>query len=52
LHSHPNVKIFAKLEWQQLSGSVKARAGYNIIREAVYNGLVDIEKGIIDALLH
>lgn len=49
LHSNPAVKIYAKLEWQQLSNSVKARAGFNIIRQAVYDGLIDEHKGIIDA---
>jgi cysteine synthase B len=49
LHSNPDVKIFAKLEWQQLSNSVKARAGFNIIRQAIYDGLIDQQKGIIDA---
>ena len=32
------VSIYAKLEWQQLSNSVKARAGYNIIKDAILNG--------------
>jgi S-sulfo-L-cysteine synthase (O-acetyl-L-serine-dependent) len=49
LHSNPRVKIFAKLEWQQLSNSVKARAGFNIIRQAFYDGWINDQKGIIDA---
>lgn len=49
LQSNPNIKIFAKLEWQQLSNSVKARAAYRIIRTALENGWIDENKGIIDA---
>jgi cysteine synthase B len=49
LHNNPNVKIYAKLEWQQLSNSVKARAGFNIIRQAYYDGHISEERGIIDA---
>lgn len=49
LQSNPNVRILAKLEWQQLSNSVKARAAYNIIRTAIEQGLIDENKGIIDA---
>lgn len=49
LQSNPNVRILAKLEWQQLSNSVKARAAYNIICTAIEQGLIDENKGIIDA---
>lgn len=49
LQDNPDVKIYAKLEWNQLSNSVKARAAYRIIRTAVEAGLVDENKGIIDA---
>jgi cysteine synthase B len=44
-----NVKIYAKLEWQQLSNSVKARAGFNIIKNAILNGDINEYKGLIDA---
>ncbi len=44
-----DVKVYAKLEWQQLSNSVKARAAYNIIKEAILNGDIDQSKGLIDA---
>lgn len=43
------VEIYAKLEWQQLSGSVKARAGFNIIKQAVLAGNLTRQKGLIDA---
>jgi cysteine synthase B len=49
LQDNPEVKIFAKLEWNQLSNSVKARAAYRIIKEAIDKGLVNEDKGIIDA---
>ncbi|HEY6901524.1 MAG TPA: hypothetical protein VI233_12805, partial [Puia sp.] len=35
LFRHGKVQVYAKKEWMQLSGSVKARAGYNIIRRAI-----------------
>ena len=35
----PGVDVYAKLEWHQLSGSVKARAAYAMIRDAVEQGL-------------
>jgi cysteine synthase B len=43
------VEIYAKLEWQQLSNSVKARAGFNIIKSAILNGDISRKKGLIDA---
>ena len=49
LNIKKNVKIFAKLEWQQISNSVKARAAYNIIKDAVLNGDINEYKGLIDA---
>ncbi|MCO5247949.1 MAG: PLP-dependent cysteine synthase family protein [Chitinophagales bacterium] len=49
LQKNPKVKIYAKLEWNQLSNSVKARAAYNIILEAYKSGLINYQKGIIDA---
>ena len=44
-----SVKLYAKLEWQQFSGSVKARPAFNIIKEAVLSGELDRERGILDA---
>lgn len=49
LHKNSDVKIFAKLEWQQLSNSVKARAAFNIIASAIEKGLIHKGKGLIDA---
>ncbi len=49
LHTKKSVKIYAKLEWQQLSNSVKARAGFNIIKNAILNGDINEYKGLIDA---
>lgn len=43
------VNIYAKKEWMQLSGSVKARAGYNIIRRAVESGDLNSKKVLLDA---
>jgi len=43
------VTIYAKKEWMQLSGSVKARAGYNIIRQAIEKGLLTTNRTLLDA---
>ena len=44
-----NVHIYAKKEWMQLSGSVKARAGYQIIRKAIETGELTRDKTLLDA---
>jgi cysteine synthase B len=43
------VTIYAKKEWMQLSGSVKARAGYNIIRQAIEKGVLTTKRTLLDA---
>ncbi|HYC27851.1 MAG TPA: pyridoxal-phosphate dependent enzyme, partial [Chitinophagaceae bacterium] len=43
------VTIYAKKDWEQLSGSVKARAGYNIFRQAIENGQLTPDKILLDA---
>lgn len=43
------VTIYAKKEWMQLSGSVKARAAYNIIRTAIGTGELSGGKTLLDA---
>ncbi|MEZ4774995.1 MAG: cysteine synthase family protein [Bacteroidia bacterium] len=45
----PGVRIFAKLEWQQLGQSVKARAAYEIIKDAVFSGELGSGKTLLDA---
>jgi len=49
LFNKKNVQIYAKQEWMQLSGSVKARAAYNIIRKAIENGQLSRERTLLDA---
>lgn len=49
LHANKNVQVYAKKEWMQLSGSVKARAGYNIIRQAIESGELNRQKTLLDA---
>lgn len=49
LFSKPNVAIYAKQEWKQLSGSVKARAGYNIFKSAIEKGELGGGKILLDA---
>ncbi|MEL7533536.1 MAG: cysteine synthase family protein [Bacteroidota bacterium] len=43
------VQIFAKLEWQQLGQSVKARAAYYIIRDAMLGGKWYPGRRLLDA---
>jgi cysteine synthase B len=43
------VKIYAKKEWMQLSGSVKARAAFRIIRKAIESGELSPDKTLLDA---
>ena len=49
LFAKPGVNIYAKQEWKQLSGSVKARAGYNIFKSAIERGQLTREKILLDA---
>ncbi len=49
LHHNTDVKIYAKVEWKQLSGSVKARAAFNIIKEAIKNKTLTEDKILLDA---
>lgn len=44
-----SVRIFAKLEWMQFGGSVKARPAYNIIKQAVLNGDLGNGQILLDA---
>ncbi len=45
----PGVRLFAKLEWQQFSGSVKARAGWRILSTAIRSGRLDGRRRLLDA---
>ena len=47
--SNPEVEIWAKAEWNQLSGSVKARAAYYIVREAIESGKLNSGNTLLDA---
>jgi len=47
--SKKNVRIFAKEEWKQLSGSVKCRPAYYIIKDAVEKGTLHEGKALLDA---
>lgn len=49
LFNKPGVTIYAKMEWQQLSGSVKARAAFNIFRSAIEEGKLTRKKSLLDA---
>jgi cysteine synthase B len=49
LYHRDGIQIYAKKEWMQLSGSVKARAGYGIIRNAIESGKLIEGKSLLDA---
>jgi cysteine synthase B len=49
LFNKPGVTIYAKKEWKQLSGSVKARAGYAIFKAAIENGSLNRQTALLDA---
>lgn len=49
LFKKQGVTIHAKMEWQQLSGSVKARAAFNIFRSAIEAGKLTGNKSLLDA---
>jgi cysteine synthase B len=44
-----NVQLFAKLEWKQLSGSVKCRPAYQIIKDAIEQYELDEDTTLLDA---
>jgi S-sulfo-L-cysteine synthase (O-acetyl-L-serine-dependent) len=49
LYSNGHVDIFGKMEWQQLGGSVKARAAYFIIRDAIQSHQLTERTVLLDA---
>lgn len=49
LHKNTKVKIFAKAEWQQMGASVKARAAYRIMKEAIRAGELHTNRHLLDA---
>lgn len=44
-----NIKLAGKMEWMQLGGSVKARAAYSIIKDAVERGQLTEKTILLDA---
>lgn len=49
LVKNENVQLWVKQEWKQLSGSVKCRAAYRIIFDALQKGELDENKILLDA---
>lgn len=49
LSLNDNVQIFAKAEWEQLGGSVKARPAFNIIKNALLQNAFEGGKHLLDA---
>lgn len=47
--SKPGVRVFLKLEWQQLGGSVKTRPAFSIIENALRNGTLRPGMRILDS---
>ena len=47
--SKKGVRLFAKQEWKQLSGSVKCRPAFNIIRKAIESGELNYNNALLDA---
>ncbi len=46
---HPTVKLYAKLEWMQLAGSVKCRPAYYIFKDAIERGKLGAGQTLLDA---
>lgn len=49
INPNKNVRLLAKLEWQQFGGSVKARPAYRIIRDALESGELGTGRNLLDA---
>lgn len=49
LFAKKGVRLFVKKEWEQLSGSVKARAAFSIVRAAVESGQLHAGRALLDA---
>jgi S-sulfo-L-cysteine synthase (O-acetyl-L-serine-dependent) len=49
LTNNSKVKLIGKMEWMQIGGSVKARAAYSIIRNAVETGRLNEKTILLDA---
>ena len=49
IYPSKKVSIYAKLEWMQIGGSIKARPAFNIIRQALQEGLLGNGKVLLDA---
>lgn len=49
IYNRPGVDIFGKMEWKQIGGSVKARAAYFIIKDAIETGRLSEKVILLDA---
>jgi cysteine synthase B len=49
LTGKPHVKLYAKLEWQQLGGSVKSRPAFHIFRDALLSQRLRPGQRLLDA---
>lgn len=48
-YHRPGVAIYAKLEWQQLGGSIKARAAYRMLGDAIAQGTYQPGQTLLDS---
>lgn len=49
INPNKDVRILAKLEWQQIGGSIKTRPAYHIIHEAIRSGELTGNTHLLDA---
>ena len=49
INPNRNVRIIAKIEWQQFGGNVKSRAAFNIIKQAILEGKLKKGQHLLDA---
>lgn len=49
IYDKPGIEIYAKLEWQQIGGSVKTRPAFEIIKNAIQSGKLGDGQTLLDA---
>ncbi|MEZ4982750.1 MAG: cysteine synthase family protein [Saprospiraceae bacterium] len=49
IYDKPGIEIYAKLEWQQIGGSVKTRPAFEIIKSAIKSGQLGNGQTLLDA---
>ncbi|MEZ5056784.1 MAG: cysteine synthase family protein [Saprospiraceae bacterium] len=49
IYDKPGIEIYAKLEWQQIGGSIKTRPAFEIIKSAIKSGQLGNGQTLLDA---